>query len=282
LFCTIAQTGQVFDVWHRPGNAHDANGAKAFMRACIGALRRRLPRAQIEVRADSAFFSEAIVEMLAAEGVEFAIAVPFARFPVLKDLVEARRRWRRLDQRCGFFERRWKPKRWQCNYRFVFIRTLHKQRYKGPVQLDLFVPCDEFHDHRAVVTNKSLSVRKLVAYYHGRGAQEGLFAELKSQTQMDYVPTRRQPGNRVYVLAAMLAHNLNRELHMRAHQPQRNTNAKRSPRWAFTQLGTLRRRLIQRAGRLTRPKGRLTLTLSANAAVQNELLQTLAALDQAA
>jgi hypothetical protein len=34
-------------------------------------------------------------------------------------------------------------------------------------------------------------------------------------------------------------------------------------------------RLIQRAGRLTTPKGRLTLTLSANPAVQAELLQCL-------
>jgi hypothetical protein len=28
LFCTIAQTGQVLDVWHRPGNVHASNGAK--------------------------------------------------------------------------------------------------------------------------------------------------------------------------------------------------------------------------------------------------------------
>ncbi len=27
LFCTVAQTGQVLDVWHRPGNVHDSNGA---------------------------------------------------------------------------------------------------------------------------------------------------------------------------------------------------------------------------------------------------------------
>jgi hypothetical protein len=30
LFCSVAQTGQVLDVWHRPGNVHDSNGAKAF------------------------------------------------------------------------------------------------------------------------------------------------------------------------------------------------------------------------------------------------------------
>ena len=31
LFCTIAQTGQVFDVYHRPGNVHDSHEAKAFL-----------------------------------------------------------------------------------------------------------------------------------------------------------------------------------------------------------------------------------------------------------
>lgn len=31
LFCTIAQTGQVFDVLHRSGNVHDSNGAKEFI-----------------------------------------------------------------------------------------------------------------------------------------------------------------------------------------------------------------------------------------------------------
>ncbi len=28
LFCTLAQTGQVFDVYHRPGNVHDSHGAR--------------------------------------------------------------------------------------------------------------------------------------------------------------------------------------------------------------------------------------------------------------
>ena len=31
LFCTVAQTGQFFDVHHRPGNVHDSNGAQVFM-----------------------------------------------------------------------------------------------------------------------------------------------------------------------------------------------------------------------------------------------------------
>jgi hypothetical protein len=38
---------------------------------------------------------------------------------------------------------------------------------------------------------------------------------------MDYIPTRLQPGNQVYGLAAMLAHNLSREMQMQA-RPREN------------------------------------------------------------
>jgi hypothetical protein len=56
LFCTVAQTGQVLDVWHRPGNVHDSNGAKAFILACVREIRAILPYCLIEARMDSAFF----------------------------------------------------------------------------------------------------------------------------------------------------------------------------------------------------------------------------------
>ena len=282
LFCTLAQTGQVLDVWHRPGNVHDANGAKAFILACIREIRTVLPRAALEVRMDSAFFSDAIIGMLNAEGVEFTISVPFEHFAELKALAETRKQWRHLNDRCDFFENRWKPKSWGGKQRFVFIRTRNRKQYKEPVQLDLFIPYEYGYDFKVIVTNKCLGARKVLNYHNGRGTQEGIFAELKSQTQMDYIPTRRQAGNRVFVLAAMLAHNLNREMQMMAGARQRNTTERRAPLWQFTQLGTLRRRLIQRAGRLTRPQGTLTLTMSANKAVKSELLHFLDVLKQAA
>ena len=46
--------------------------------------------------------------------------------------------------------------------------------------------------------------------------------------------------------------------------------------------GMVRRKLIQRAGRLTRPQGQLTLTMSANTAVKSVLLHYLDALKSAA
>jgi hypothetical protein len=69
LFCTIAQTGQVLDVWHRPGNVHDSNGARAFIRACVQDIKAILPHCIIEARMDSAFFSDDIVSLLDTQGV---------------------------------------------------------------------------------------------------------------------------------------------------------------------------------------------------------------------
>ena len=282
LFCTLAQSGQVLDVWHRPGNVHDSNGAEVFILDCIREIRGILPRAVIEVRMDSAFFSDAIIGMLNAQRVEFTISVPFERFTELKGLVEERKRWRYLSDGCDFFESCWKPKSWKGKQRFLFIRTRNRKQYKGPVQLDLFIPYEYGHDFKVIVTNKVIGARKVLAYHNGRGAQEGVFAELKSQTQMDYIPTKRQAGNQVFVLAAMLAHNLNREMQMITTMQARQTTERRAPLWQFTRLGTLRRKLIQRAGRLTRPQGKLTLTMNANPAVRSELLHYLDALTKAA
>ena len=275
LFCTVAQTGQVLDVLHRSGNVHDANGAEAFIRGCIHEIRAVLPNSIVEVRMDGAFFSDAIVCMIEAEGVEFTVSVPFERFAALKGIVEQRKRWYELDDRWSCFETRWKPKSWDRRHRFVCIRQRHRVQHKQPVQLNLFVPYEHGYDFKVIITNKTLSAKNVLKYHNGRGAQEGVFAELKSQTQMDYVPTRNQVGNQVFLIAALLAHNLNREMQMRCRVKSRHTTEKRTPLWHFEQLGSLRRQLIQRAGRLTRPRGKLTLTMSANEAVQSGLLHYL-------
>src|SRR5690606_19466228 len=146
LFCTVAQLGQALDVWQRPGNVHDSRDAQAFIHSCIQAVRQALPRCVIEVRMDSAFFSDAIVQILEAERVEFTISVPFERFAALKRMAEGRQRWDRLNAQWTFFESDWKPKSWNRRQRFVFLRQCNRRQYKDPVQLDLFIPYEYGYD----------------------------------------------------------------------------------------------------------------------------------------
>jgi hypothetical protein len=282
LFCTIAQTSQVLAVLHRSGNVHDSNGALDFIRSCIEQVRSVLPGVTIEVRMDGAFFSDRIVRALDDAGVEYTISVPFERFAELKQKIEGRRRWHRLDDQHSYFEEQWKPRSWNVLHRFVFVRQRAKVQYKQAVQLDLFIPYEYGYAFKVVLTNKQLTAAKVVAFHNGRGSQEGIFAELKSQNQMDYVPTRTWRGNQVYLLSAVMAHNLSRELQMITRPQERSTLAKRPALWQFDQLSSIRRRLIQRAGRLIRPQGRLTLSMNANETIKHELLHYLDELDRAA
>lgn len=282
LFCTVAQTGQVLATLHRSGNVHDANGAKAFIAQCAELVRSNLPGVTLEIRMDSAFFSDEMVFMLEQQNIEYTISTPFERFVELKQRIEAEQGWQRLDADSEYIEIQWKPKSWQQTHRFILVRRRSKIQHKQPIQLDLFIPYEYGHEFKVVLTNKPLTPARVVAFHNGRGSQEGMFAELKTQTQMDYVPTRTWKGNQVYLLAAVLAHNLTRELYMRVNDPVRTTQPKRPALWDFQQLDTLRKRIVQRAGRLIRPQGKLTLSMSANAAVEKELLHALDALGDVA
>jgi len=272
LFCTVAQTGQVLDLLHRPGNVHDSNGAREFILQCVRLVQQRCPYSIIEVRMDSAFFSDEIVHDLDDEGVEFSISVPFERFPKLKRLIESRRRWKGCGPGCSSFELKWKPDCWPRRHRFLVIRQEVAEQRKGELQLDLFEPRDWKYEFKMIVTNKTVGVRSVTRYHEGRGSQEGIFAELKTDVAMGHVPVRTRNGNQAYLLAGLMAHNLVRELQMRESPPVRGTTMKRAARWVFDQVGTLRRHVFQRAGRLTRPGGRLTLTINASETDQERLL----------
>jgi len=282
LFCTLAQTGQVVDVFHRPGNVHDSNGAEQFMRNRIADIRAVLPAVKLEARMDSAFFADKQVQMLDRQGVEFTISVPFERFTELKAMVQNRKRWKPLDGTWSFFETRWSPKCWDRRFRFLFIRQKVKKQNKQPVQLELFTPHEHGYEFKVIVTNKRSSARNVLRLHNGRGAQENVFGELKSQCQMDYVPVRGLAGNQLYLMSAVLSHNLLRRLQIETTGPQNRTTEKRSPLWEFEEATTIRRHLLHRAGRITRPQGKLRLTMSGNEATKRTFHRYLKALGAAA
>ena len=282
LFCTVAQTGQFFDLHHRPGNVHDSNGAAQFMLNCFTEAKSELKSTIFESRVDSAFFNQNILSIFHSNHVKFTASVPFERFPQLKDMIEQRKRWRKIDKQWSYFESDWKPKSWNTSYRFIFIRKQNKKQYKGPLQLHLFEPRDFNYDYKVIVTNKTKSAKTMVLFHNGRGSQEGIFGDAKNDAALDVIPSRRLAGNQMFTLCAMMAHNLSREIQMIAAPSAQRALPKRPAAWAFERLDTLRHRIIQRAGRFTRPQGELTLTMSANRAVRKDLLHFLDVLQKAA
>jgi hypothetical protein len=281
LFSTIAQSGQVFDLLHRPGNVHDSNGATDFILSSIHEVQAVMPDITVESRMDGAFFSGQTIDALQNLGVEYSMSVPFERLSELKKFIENRKRWRTLAGGVSYFEMNWKPKSWKQPARFVFVRKKNKKVNKNPIQLDLFEPHEWGYDFKVIVTNKSCSAKKVLNFHNGRGSQEKIFAELQSQGQMDYVPVRRLIGNQIYLCSTIIAHNLTRELQMKATPRERGTTEKRSALWNFKGMFTILRSFIQRAGRFTSPQGRLKLTMSLGSEVAqkefNELLDAAAA-----
>jgi len=274
LFCTVAQTGQILDDLHRSGNVHDSNGAAEFVRRCVMEVKAAMPWAKVEVRMDSAFFSDEIVTELEALGVGYTISVPFERFAELKGMIEGRSRWAEVPGTGGaasFFEKRWKPKSWSRRSRFLFVRSEKKKQTKGALQLDLFEPVEYGQEYKVVITNKKERAGAVVSYHEGRGYQEKVFGEIKCQAQMDYIPCKRRAANEAYMLCSVMAHNLGRELQMRACPRSRGTTAKRTVLWVFEGLASLRGKVIQRAARVSHPQGRKTLTFGKNEKLEEAL-----------
>ena len=282
LFCTIAQTDQVLDVHHRPGNVHDSNGAETFINHCMDQVRSCLPHARIETRIDSAFLNEIVVRQLHSSKAEFTISVPFERFTALKGLVEGRKRWRNLEAGLDYFETRWKPKSWNARHRFIFVRRRVRDQNKKPIQLDLFQPVEYGYEFKVIVTNKRTNPRDIIAFHEGRGSQEGILAELKTHCQMDYVPVRTLVGNQPYMFAGILTHNIARELQIQLAPRARGTTAKRTALWRFREMETLRRTFIRCTGRIIRPAGKLILSMNSNDSREREFRHALKVLNAAA
>ena len=276
LYCTVAQIAQVLAMTHRSGNVHDSNGAIPFIRECVETVRKALPRSKIETRMDAAFFSEAIIDLLDELDVEYTISVPHMRYRSINDHIKQRCRWRPMSDEAHYFEKSLSLQSWSISrHRFIFVRQCCKVQDKKPLQLDLFVPHDFNYQYKAVVTNKSSNANHVIAFHEGRGSQEGLFAELKSQAALSYIPCNTWNANKLYMLCNVMAHNLTKELQMRHRDRDCSTTNKRPALWKFWQIGTLRKRIIQRAGRLIRPNGTLTLSMATNDAARDEMMRYL-------
>ena len=155
------------------------------------------------------------------------------------------------------------------------------RRSQGPIQLDLFEPRSTEYSYKVIVSNKTAPAWDVIRFHHGRGSQEGLIGEGKSLAMMDYIPTRSWAGNQLYMQAAIMAHNLTRELQMQVQPYLRGDEPTRPARWFFEKLERIRNLIVRRAGRVHRPDGKLTLTMSANEAVRREFETYLEALSAA-
>ena len=138
---------------------------------------------------DGAFFSETIISALDELGVQYTISIPVERYTSIKCYIEQRKRWRSMRANDSYCEKisRSNPGRFNVIDSSLYVSTA-TYKDKEPLQLDLFQPYDFDYQYKAIVTNKTTGATNTIEYYEGRGTQEGIFAELKSQLVLGYVP----------------------------------------------------------------------------------------------
>ena len=264
LTAHLAQTGQVLDVVNRPGNVHDSNGAVDRLRFLIDDVRERLGAVPIEVRLDGAFCQAPVLELLTASRVEFAMKMPMWKWLGVRERIDSRKQWVRVNDRLSAFSLRLRIEPWKRSERIVVLRKRISGKPAKHFQLDLFQPDDGYYEYSMIVTNKTESEATVWAFMAGRGGHEKTLAELKQNVAFGSVVTDDWDANSTWQLLSALTHNLMRDFQIQAGLARPRTNGrKRTYRYRFLSMRTLRFLTIHLPGRVARPAGRPQLRIAA-------------------
>jgi hypothetical protein len=287
FLCHVAQTGHFLRVKNRRGNYHDSKGgALSMISDCIRDVREKLGRSVvIEVRLDSAFFSEKILRFLIKIGIPYAVKMPLWKWTGIKELINERERWSIAEPGLKYFTTTLKLSKWKLEVPVViFQKCLTKENTKPkPFQLDLFDPGDGIYEYQVIATNQQLTASSVMDFYNGRCGMEREIAELKNEYGFESIPTKHFLANSTYQALAILTHTLVKNFQLATNQaPARKRSSSRTTIHSFESLKSLRFRIIARAGRIVNLSGKGILKMAKNAKVEADYRKIENGLDQLA
>jgi len=287
FLCHVAQTGHFLRVKNRRGSHHDSKGgALSMISDCIRDVRDRLGRSVvIEVRLDSAFFSEKILRFLIKLGIPYAVKMPLWKWTGIKELINQRERWFIAEPDLKYFTTTLELKKWKLEVPVViFQKCLTKNNTKPkPFQLDLFDPGDGVYEYQVIATNQELTASNIMDFYNGRCGMEREIAELKNEYGFESIPTQHFLANSTYQALVILTHSLVKNFQLATQQaPKRPRSSCRTTIYSFESLKSLRFKIITRAGRIVNVSGKAVLKMAANKKVESDYRKIERALDQLA
>jgi hypothetical protein len=241
LFAFWAEEGELLFCHLRRGSAHTARNAVWFLRE----TRKRLPaRMALKLRADSGFYSKAVVEWCEEEESTFTITAD--QTPPLLAAITAlpARGWRPLPEYAlaDVAELRYQPVGWGRPYRYVVKREL-AQTKTGEL----------YWKYHAVVTNDEERPAPVVMVWHLQHADmENAIKEHKSGFGLEKLPTQKFHANWAYLLIGQIAFNLVAWF-KRLVLPSS---------YHRTTIRTLRHHLLNLAGKLVHTARRVFLVIS--------------------
>ena len=239
---TCAQTGQVLMSRLRGGSAGAARGAKSFLTETISRVRGAGVTGQLTVRADSAFYSKAVLATAAKFDVRFSVTA--------RQDKRVRAAIEQID------ESAWQPiPYWlsspevsgadiaETPFTIFASDTRHSRQVRLVVrrvrptpgsQLALFTAWD----YHAFVTDRDLPLAEVEADHRRHAVVEQTIAELKS-AGLAHLPSGRFMANAAWLALTVMAHNLGRTVGQLAGADLERATAATLRRTVFTMPGRL-------------------------------------------
>ena len=248
LLATWAATGEVLHARMRKGSS--LRGANRFVEELIARTRRAGAIGELTVRADSGFWSYALVDTLARLGVHFSITVPITQ--AIRAEIEAidDADWQPIAYPDGGEAEvaettivAGKSRRWET-VRLVVRRT----RLTSPAQQALWPDWR----HHAFITDLDSRAVEADQFHRDHATVELAIRDLKEGAGLEHCPSGKFFANAAWLGCAVLAHNLTRWAARLGdmHPAERLTVAR-----------TVRARVLAVPGRLVNRSGRLVLRL---------------------
>ncbi len=248
LLAIAAGTGDVLMARLREGRANTARGAAHFLRETVGRVRYGGARGQLTVRADSGFYTQALVVVCRKLDVRFSITI--RQHKSLHNLIEAipEDAWTPvpywMDGAADVAEITYTP--FQSEPDAAPVRLIVRRVKPTPgSQLALFAT----YSYHGFITDRDGETLELEADHRRHAEIENAIRDLKYGVGLNHLPSGRFAANAAWLAVQVMAHNLAR------------WTARIGLGEGVVTTRTLRRRFFSLAGRLTRSARRLTLHL---------------------
>ena len=239
LLAIAAGTGEVLMSRLREGRANTARGAAHFLRETVGRVRYGGARGQLTVRADSGFYTHAVVAVCRRMDVRFSIAI--RQRARLRNLIEAipEDAWTPIpywmDGAADVAETTYSPFQAEADAAPVRLIVRRMKPASGS-QLALFAT----YSYHGFITDRDGETLELEADHRRHAEIENAIRDLKHGVGLNHLPSGRFAANGAWLAVQVMAHNLARWT-ARIGLGQQIVTTK-----------TLRRRVFALAGRITR------------------------------
>ena len=230
LLAVAAGTGDVLMSRLREGRANTSRGAAHFLRETVGRVRYAGASGQLTVRADSGFYTHAIVAVCRAMEVRFSIII--RQHARLRNLIEAIPKgdwtpipyWR--EGATDVAETTYTP--FQSEPDAAPVRLIVRRVKPTPgSQLALFAS----YSYHGFITDRDGETLALEADHRRHAEIENAIRDLKYGVGLNHLPSGRFPANAAWLAVQIIAHNLVWYVGMRQTDPTW-VEENRGPAWS--------------------------------------------------